>query len=101
MELSITAEKQNPLLGRDEYELTIDHTGEVTPAGDDVRKNFAAQQDFDRNTVSVETIQTEYGNGISRAVLTVWDEPVHEPEDEEDTEDGQDETEDTQEEDDA
>lgn len=77
MEMTVTQEKQNPLLGRDEYEVEIDHSNDVTPARDDVRTTFATEQDFDLDTVLVESINSQYGSGLAKAIITVWEEPVH------------------------
>lgn len=87
MELSITTEKQNPLLNRDKYELEIDHTSETTPSTDDVRTSFATEGDFDLDTVMINSIQTSYGKGSSKVFATVWDEPVRDAsEEQEETE---------------
>lgn len=102
MEMTVTQEKQNPLLGRDEYEVEIDHSNDVTPAKDDLRTTFATEQDFDLDTVRVESIHSQYGSGLAKAIITVWDEPVHddvsaEPDEDEDASEDDTEQEETEE----
>lgn len=82
MEITITSTAENPLLKREEYTVTIDHTGEATPSADSVRKTFAAQNDLDPETVTIEDLNTNYGTNTAEAVLKAHEEKVVETEDE-------------------
>jgi len=87
MEITITSTAENPLLKREEYTVTIDHTGEATPSADSVRKTFAAQNDLDPDTVTIEDLNTNYGTNTAEAVLRAYEEKVVEDAEEGDADD--------------
>jgi ribosomal protein S24E len=76
MELAIQEQRENPLLKREEYVVEADHTGEPTPSANTIRKQFAAENDEDPETIEVSHIYTGFGNNTSRADVTVHEEPV-------------------------
>lgn len=76
MEITITSTTENPLLKREEYTVTIDHSGEATPSADSVRKTFAAQNDLDPETVTIEDLNTNYGTNTAEAILRAYEEKV-------------------------
>lgn len=90
MEITVDSTTENPLLGREEHQITIEHSGEATPSADSVRKTFAAEHDLDPETVTVEDLNTGYGTNTARALIKAHDEKV--VEDEDDAEAGDEET---------
>ncbi len=86
MELEIESRKENPLLEREEFQLSVEHLGEATPSHAKLRKKFAAENDFDTEKLLVEAVKTGFGSGHSKAVIRAYEEPVEdrqtaEPED--------------------
>lgn len=74
MDTTITSVRENPLLGRREVEVEVEHDGEKTPSKEDVRNRVAAENDLDTEKVEVEHIYTGYGKNTSRGILKVHEE---------------------------
>jgi small subunit ribosomal protein S24e len=74
MDTTITSVRENPLLGRREVEVEVDHDGETTPSKEDVKNRIAAENDIDTEKVEVEHIYTGYGKNTSRGILKVHEE---------------------------
>jgi len=69
----VEAEKYNPLIGRRELLLRLHHLLKPTPSRLQVRLAIAKLFDVDVARVYVRSIKTEYGAGISKAVVHVYD----------------------------
>lgn len=78
MEIEVQDSRDNPLLGREEFHVTIDHAGEATPSKDDVLKLFAAENDLDLEKLEVDGIYTGFGGGRSEADIKAYEEKVRE-----------------------
>lgn len=89
MEATITSVRENPLLGRREVEVEVDHEGESTPSKEDIRDRIAAENDLDTDKVEVEHVYTGYGKNTSRGILKVYDEFEYDEELEENPEEEQ------------
>lgn len=72
MEVSIKTIRDNPLLGRRNVELEVDHEGEPTPSKEDVTKRFSAENDLDTEKVEIDTLKTGYGSKTAVAKLKVY-----------------------------
>jgi len=75
MEISITEENYNPLIGRKEIEVIITHLGEVTPTRDAVRSRVAAQLNMDKNQEIIQKILGNFGEPRSKVILHCYDDP--------------------------
>lgn len=89
MDTTITSVRENPLLGRREVEVEVDHEGETTPSKEDVKNRIAAENDIDTEKVEVEHIYTGYGKNTSRSILKVYEEFEYDEELEENPEENQ------------
>ena len=83
MEITITEEKDNPLIGRKEIIALITHLGEITPTREAVRAKVAAQLNTDLEKVVVQNIDGHFGEPKSRLTVHCYDNPetvlVYEP----------------------
>ncbi len=68
--------ERNELVGREELQVEIDHRGEPTPSGPEVRDRLAAELDLDPKTVEIKSIKSSRGVSVSRGTIRVHDEPV-------------------------
>lgn len=75
MEISITEEIYNPLIGRKEIQAIITHLGEVTPTRDVVRSKVAAQLNMDKNQVVIQKILGNFGEPQSKVTAHCYDDP--------------------------
>jgi len=92
MEIEVENTRENPLMGRERHSLRINHEGETTPSKDKIIKKYAAENDLDPEKMVVESINTAFGNGVSKTDIKVYDEKVRteeetEEESEEESED--------------
>ncbi|MEM1873412.1 MAG: 30S ribosomal protein S24e [Acidilobaceae archaeon] len=69
----IRREKYNPLVGRIELEVEIEHLLKPTPSRVDVRRAIAEAYGVDLERVYVRSLNTEYGVGVTRAVIHIYD----------------------------
>ncbi|MHA1947794.1 MAG: 30S ribosomal protein S24e [Candidatus Hodarchaeales archaeon] len=69
MEITITEEKENPLIGRKEIQAVLTHLGEVTPT----RSKIAAQLNTDLDKVVVQSIDGHFGEPKSRLTVHCYD----------------------------
>ena len=73
MEITITEEKENPLIGRKEIQAVLTHLGEVTPTREAVRSKIAAQLNTDLDKVVVQSIDGHFGEPKSRLTVHCYD----------------------------
>ncbi len=73
MEITITEEKHNPLIGRNEIKALITHLGEITPTREAVRSKIAAQLNFDLDRVVIQNIIGHFGEPKSQLIAHCYD----------------------------
>ncbi len=73
MEITITEEKHNPLIGRNEIKALITHLGEITPTREAVRSKVAAQMNFDLERVVIQKIEGHFGEPKSQLTVHCYD----------------------------
>lgn len=73
MEITLTDEKYNPLIGRKEVDAIIDHLGEVTPTREAVRSKVAALLNADLDNVVIQSIHGHFGEPLSRVTIHYYD----------------------------
>ena len=73
MEITVTEEKENPLIGRKEIRAVITHLGDVTPTRDAVRAKIAAQLNADLENVVVQSINGHFGEPKSQLSVHLYD----------------------------
>ena len=74
MEVQIESVRDNPLLGRRQVKLAVDHEGESTPSREDIKSRFAAEKTLDEEKIEVGTIHTGFGKESSVTELKVYEE---------------------------
>lgn len=74
METQIASVRENPLLGRREVEVEVNHEGEPTPSKEDIKSRVAAENDLDAEKIEVETVYTGYGENVSLSSLKIYEE---------------------------
>ncbi|MFT4868294.1 MAG: small subunit ribosomal protein S24e, partial [Candidatus Nanohaloarchaea archaeon] len=74
MDATLTSVRENPLLGRREVEVEVNHEGEPTPSKEDIKSRVAAENDLDAEKIEVESVYTGYGENTSRGTLKVYEE---------------------------
>lgn len=73
MNVEINSVRENPLLGRRNVKLEIEHEGEATPSREDIKNRFAAENAVDEEKVEVGSIKTGYGRNSSLTELKVYE----------------------------
>jgi ribosomal protein S24E len=73
MEITIQSDKYNPLIGRKEVEIFINHLGEVTPTREAVRTKIAAQLNLDPEYIIIQSIRGHFGEPMSRVTVHCYD----------------------------
>ena len=73
MEITITEEKENPLIGRKEIQAVLTHLGDVTPTREAVRSKIAAQLNADLDRVVVQSINGHFGEPKSQLSVHCYD----------------------------
>ncbi|MHA1206609.1 MAG: 30S ribosomal protein S24e [Candidatus Hodarchaeales archaeon] len=73
MEITITEEKENSLIGRKEIQAVITHLGDVTPTREAVRAKIAAQINADLDRVVVQSIDGHFGEPKSQLTVHCYD----------------------------
>jgi small subunit ribosomal protein S24e len=89
METTLTSVRENPLLGRREVEVEVNHEGEPTPSKEDIKTRVAAENDLDAEKIEVETVYTGYGENTSLSNLKIYEEFEYDEELEENPEEEQ------------
>ena len=72
MELKITQNKENALLGRKDIAFSLRHDGETTPSRVQVRQLVAAEVGTKTENVVIDTMATEYGIGRTAGVARAY-----------------------------
>jgi len=75
MELKITQNKENQLMGRKDIAFQLGHAGETTPSRTQVRQLVAAEVGTKTENVVIESMQTEYGLGRTHGVARAYKTP--------------------------
>ena len=73
MEITVTEEKENSLIGRKEIRAIITHLGDVTPTREVVRSKIAAQLNADLDRVVVQSINGHFGEPKSQLIVHCYD----------------------------
>jgi ribosomal protein S24E len=73
MEITIQSENYNPLIGRKEIDVFINHLGEETPTREAVRAKVAAQLNMDLEHIIVQSIRGHFGEPMSRVTVHCYD----------------------------
>jgi ribosomal protein S24E len=74
MEITIIEEKYNPLIGRKEVKVLINHLGEVTPTREAIRSKVAAQLNIDLDHVVIQSLHGHFGEPMSYIIAHSYDE---------------------------
>jgi len=69
----IVEEKYNPLIKRKEILLRIGHIGKSTPPRGLIRHEIAKHYGVNVELVYVRNIKTEYGMGVSNAIIHIYE----------------------------
>ncbi|BEP18626.1 hypothetical protein PYJP_19780 [Pyrofollis japonicus] len=72
-EVYVTKDWYNPLIKRREIDATIIHVGKPTPSRMKLRTQFAKALNVDFKRVYIRSVKSEYGVGISRIEVHVYD----------------------------
>jgi small subunit ribosomal protein S24e len=72
MEVKITQQKDNALMGRKDVRFTVNHAGETTPNRAQVRQLVASEMGTKTENVVIERMQSEYGLGRSSGTARAY-----------------------------
>ena len=72
MKIEITEKKENLLQERTEVRFTVDHTGEATPTRKTIIDEISKMTKAGKNTVVINSIDTQYGRGISKGYVKIY-----------------------------
>jgi small subunit ribosomal protein S24e len=72
MEIKITQQKENALMGRKDVLFTVQHAGETTPNRAQVRQLVASEMGTKTENVVIESMQSEYGIGRSAGIARAY-----------------------------
>ncbi len=75
MDLKITQNKENQLMGRKDIAFQLGHAGETTPSRTQVRQLVAAEVGTKTENVVIESMETEYGLGRTHGVARAYKSP--------------------------
>ena len=75
MDLKITQNKENQLMGRKDIAFLLGHAGETTPSRTQVRQLLAAEVGTKTENVVIESMETEYGLGRTHGVARAYKSP--------------------------
>lgn len=73
MDIEITQQKQNPLLGRAEVRFVVRHPNEKTPSRDQIREKLAAQTNSKKGHIVVDSMASQFGQGATRGYARVYE----------------------------
>lgn len=71
MELELTQATYNPVMGRYELEISLNHSKEPTPSREDVVSRLTAEENIDKGSVNVRNILSKFGSEKSAAEVYV------------------------------
>lgn len=72
MSLNVISKRPNPLAGREEYLISIEHHNKSTPSREAFKEEAAKLLSADRELLVVENIHTEAGKNSSRVKVFVY-----------------------------
>ena len=75
MDVTITQQKDNALMGRKDIAFQVGHAGETTPSRTQVRQLVAAQVGTKTENVVIDSMSTEYGVGRTHGVARAYKSP--------------------------
>ena len=75
MDVKITQQKDNALMGRKDITFAVAHPGETTPSRTQVRQLVAAQVGTKTENVVIDSMQTEYGLGRTAGTARAYKSP--------------------------
>lgn len=75
MDLKITQNKENQLMGRKDIAFLLGHAGETTPSRAQVRQLVAAEVGTKTENVVIDSMETEYGLGRTHGVARAYKSP--------------------------
>lgn len=67
MDIEVTREKENKLLGRKEIYFTLSYSGNRTPSKDEIKEEICKKLSLKPDLTSVINVSQEYGNSTSQA----------------------------------
>ncbi|RLF49503.1 MAG: 30S ribosomal protein S24e [Thermoplasmata archaeon] len=73
MEIEVVSERNNPLLRRVELRIRVEHKGKKTPTRDEVREAIAKIKKVQKDRVIVDYLHSEFGWGVSRGYVKIYD----------------------------
>jgi small subunit ribosomal protein S24e len=73
MKMEIKEKKENPLFKRVEIRFTVNHVGETTPTKAAVVEEIAKQMKAKKDSVVLNSIDTVYGEGVSKGYAKVYE----------------------------
>jgi ribosomal protein S24E len=73
MKLEITSQKKNPIMGREEAEVRINHVGQRTPTRQEIAKAVSSHLKISESHVIVDRIITVQGQTISNAKVLAYE----------------------------
>jgi small subunit ribosomal protein S24e len=75
MDVKITQQKDNALMGRKDISFQLAHAGETTPSRAQVRQLVAAQVGTKTENVVIDSMDTEYGIGRTHGTARAYKSP--------------------------
>ena len=73
MKIEITAQKKNPIMGREEAEVRINHAGQRTPSRQEIAKAVSSHLKVGEGHIIVDRIITVQGQTISGAKVLAYE----------------------------
>ena len=73
MKIEIVSQKKNPLLGREDVHLRINHDGQRTPSREEILKEIAHTLKMGENHVIIDRIFTVQGQAVSNAKVLAYE----------------------------
>jgi ribosomal protein S24E len=72
MKLETVEHKKNVLMGRDEYLLSLEHSGKATPSRLEILKELASTLEASEDTIIIDKIWTKTGLSVSDLKVLVY-----------------------------
>ncbi len=72
MSLTVISKRHNPLMGREEYMISVEHHSKATPSRETFKEQASKLLSADKDLISVEGIATQTGKNSSRAKVFVY-----------------------------
>jgi ribosomal protein S24E len=73
MKIEIVSQKKNPLMGREDVHLRINHDGQRTPSRQEILKEIAHSLKMGENHIIIDRIFTVQGQAISNAKVMTYE----------------------------